>query len=29
MVPPDELTAAQIKGWLLEQEAADIFGETN
>ena len=29
LVPPDELTAAQIKGWLLEQEAADIFGETN
>jgi hypothetical protein len=28
LVPPDELTAAQIKGWLLEQEASEIFGES-
>ena len=27
LVPPDELTAAQIKGWLLEREAAEVFGE--
>jgi len=26
LVSPNELTAAQIKGWLLEQEAAEIFG---
>jgi hypothetical protein len=26
-VPPDQLTEAQIKGWLLEQEAAAVFGE--
>lgn len=27
LVPPDDLTAAQIKGWILEQEADEIFGE--
>jgi len=26
LVPPDQLTPAQIKGWLLEQESAEIFG---
>lgn len=28
LVPPDDLTAAQIKGWILEQEANEIFGES-